>query len=874
MPLAAGALLGPYQLVAEIGSGGMGHVFRALDTRLDRAVAIKIVSPGGWSDADLRARFHREARAISSLSHPNICSLFDVGEVTVDEVTVPYLVMEYLEGETLRVQIEKDKLSARKALAFGAQIAAGLAAAHEKGLIHRDLKPENLFVTPEGQVKILDFGLTKISAPFAENGNTRPGDVVGTAHYMSPEQVRGRPLDHRSDIFSFGIVLYEMLTGRLPFRARSAVETMHAILREEPAALAEVRPDLPESVEMLVQRCLEKEPANRFLSTRDLSFALDATSRTLGSAPGRSKRRSKRTLAIPRGGRMWIVGLVLLGFLAAVLVSLLDKPDLEPPRLRTLTYSGRDGSPAVSADGRLLAFVSTRDGRSRVWLEQFAEGTEVPVTSGPYDSSPRFAPDASQLLFTRAANGGFALYRVPTLGGEPRKVLENAFDGDWSPDGRRVAFIRNRAEKQARLSTVCIASLDGGEVREIAATADEDLAAPRWSPDGSFIAVVQRPHSTGSGSVLVVDVASGEKRVLSREEPHGLLSGVAWLRNSDAVIYAELEALTSGTLQRRSGGAAIVLHDLRGDARVLLRNAHAAADTIAIASPGRIVFSEDVTRQNLQEVALGGAGEERWLSRGTSMDRQPSYAADGQRIVFTSDRGGNVDVWELTLASGGLRRLTDHDAVDWDPHLAADGSLFWSSNRGGHFEVWRAGADGLTPRQVTRDGVDAENPSLPASGEWVAYDSSNPKTDGAWRVPAAGGEPRIILAGETMHPAASADGEYVVYQRPEAAGSSALDVVSVRDGRVQTLATGLPGVLRACWAGATHTVVFRDGDTLVAQDFVPEADTSNTRRVLLRFDADATPDTFAISPDGKRAVLAIVNQTSAVMMTEGAPGVE
>ncbi|MBV9492674.1 MAG: serine/threonine-protein kinase [Acidobacteria bacterium] len=879
MSLTAGTMLGPYQLVAEIGSGGMGHVFRATDTRLERAVAIKIVAPSGWSDPALRQRFHREARAISSLSHPNICALFDVGEVVVDEVSVPYLVMEFLEGETLREQIEKGKLSARKALGYGAQIAAGLAAAHEKGLIHRDLKPENVFVTKDEQVKILDFGLAKSNASIAETGpnmKTRVGDVVGTPHYMSPEQIRGQTLDHRSDIFSFGIVLYEMLTSRLPFAARSAVETMHAILREEPAPLSLVRPELPDSVELLVQRCLEKEPANRFASTKDLSFALDATARTLGSSPTRTRKRSKPRVEFPRSGRLWVIGLVLIAFLIAAGFSLFDRPIPEPAKLRTLTYSGRDGSPAVSADRKLLAFVSSRDGRSRIWLEQLADGTEVPVTAGPNDSAPRFSPDASQLLFTRATNSAFALYRIATLGGEPRKIIDNAFDGDWSPDGKRIAFVRNRAEKQQRLSTLCVANIDGSDLHEIVAAPEDDLTAPRWSPDGASIAVIRNPHFTNSGSVLVVDVASGDKQVLARSEPHGLLSGVAWIRNGDAVVYAELDALTSGMLRRRSGGAAIVLHELSGNATVLMRNAHTAADTLAIAGPGKLVFSEDVTRQNLREVAIdGGEGADaRWLSRGTSMDRQPFYSADGQRVVFTSDRSGNVDIWELTLATGGLRRLTDHDAIDWDPYLAADGTLFFSSDRGGHFEVWHATADGLAPKQVTRDGVDAENPSLPASGEWVAYDSSNPKTDGLWRVPRDGGEAHILFAGETIHPAISADGELAVYQRPEESGGNAVDVVSVRNGRVQTLANGMTGMLRARWLGATHTVVFRDGNTFVAQDFAFDTDTRSTRRVLLRFDSDAVPDTFAISPDGKRAVLSIVNEASAVMVTDGLKGVE
>ena len=317
-------------------------------------------------------------------------------------------------------------------------------------------------------------------------------------------------------------------------------------------------------------------------------------------------------------------------------------------------------------------------------------------------------------------------------------------------------------------------------------------------------------------------------------------------------------------------------HQIDSDrARVLLRNPHSAADTIDIAGDGRLVFTEDLTRQSLQEVTLDGSKPPRWLSRGMSVDRQPSYARDGRSVIFASDRGGNVDVWELTLDNGSLRRITDHAGIDWDPHSAGE-TLFWSSNRGGHFEVWTAALDGANPRQVTRDGVDAENPSLPAHGQWLIYDSSNPKTDGIWRIPRGGGTPSLVLAAETMHPEVSADGEYVVYQHPEGQTTWGIDVARVSDGRVFTLVTGIasPTLLRARWIGNTHTIAFRGVDAagtvaLFAQDFRPGEDTRATRRQLTPSDPDAAPETFAISPDGKRAIIAVPDEAAGLMMAEG-----
>ena len=874
MPLARGTRLGPYLIDAEIGAGGMGHVFRATDTRLGRAVAIKVLPEHRLGDPQLRLRFEREARALSSLSHPNLCPLYDVGEVD----NVPYLVMELLEGVTLRERINAGNLGTRKALAFGAQIAAGLAAAHAKGVVHRDLKPENIFVTAGELLKILDFGLATTTTTTSQL-TTEPGMVMGTAYYMSPEQVRGLPLDARSDIFSLGVVLFEMLTGEVPFRGRSAVETMNAVLIDEPPDL------LPEPVDALVRRCLEKEPDQRFGSARDLMFALEAASKSVPATFTPTPARAVAPPPAPAKTSMRTRAVILVIALASIIgLSLLSRgsfetPVVEPPRLRTLTSSGRDSSPAASPDGRLIAFVSTRDGQRRIWLEQLTDGTEGAVTAGPNDSWPRFSPDGSLLLFTRTESGASAIHRVAVLGGEPRKLLDNAFDGDWSPDGKQIAFIRNRAAGTQRFTTLCVAPADGGAVSEVIASSDDDYASPRWAPDGATIAVTRHPRGSKPGSLMLVNVESKDTRVLVRDQPHGLLSGAAWVNGGKALVYAELEAHASAGLPRRRGASALVLHDLERDrVRVLLRSPHSAADTVDVVSPGRLVFSEDATRQSLQEVQLGGGGS-RWLSRGRSVDRQPSYARGGRSVVFASDRGGNVDVWELMLDSGSLRRLTDHRGVDWDPHPAGD-TLFWSSDRGGNFEVWTAALDGASPQQVTRDGVDAENPSLPTGGDWIFYDSSNPKSDGVWRIPRGGGAAALVIAAETIHPEVSADGQYVVYQRPEAGGSLALDVARVADGKVFVLASGITGVdyVRARWMGSTHAIAFRapaDGGViaLFAQEFREDADTTATRRQLFAAAIDETPETFAISPDGKRAILSIIDEASGVMMAEDVDGV-
>jgi serine/threonine protein kinase len=911
MGLATGSVLGPYELLAQIGAGGMGQVYRARDTRLGRIVAIKVLPPHRFAVGDFSDRFRREARAISSLSHPNICALFDVGETEMElggqRVTVSYLVMEYLEGETLRARMKRG-LAARQSLDIAVQIANGLAAAHRKGLVHRDLKPENVFVNPDGVVKILDFGLVKAVDDAESTGvdrheantlrHTEPGTVVGTAHYMSPEQIRGETIDHRSDIFSFGVVLYEMLAGAAPFDGTSPFETMAQVLTVEPPDLAALIPELPPGVSEIVERCLAKPVEDRFVSARDLAFSLEAISR--GSRPPSSLPRltprpgsSSGVRPAERGTRKSIAGAAIL--MAAIGLTIAGGrflgrhgDDPGPPSTRPLTHSGRDGSPAASPDGRLVAFVSSRDGSKRIWLKQIADGTEVALTSGPDDSAPRFSPDGATVLFTRAGTTGSALYRIAVVGGDARKTIENAFAGDIAPDGNRVAFIRNRISGR-RFSTLCIGTPGSSAVKEIAATPDDDLGSPRWSPDGEWIAVTRKPRSTTAASIVLVSPDGAKQRVVSRPEVHSLLSAVAWTGDSRSLVFTELELITAVSQRTRGGTARVLLYDLSSETfKTLLWNPHASTDAVDLLPDGRLLFSEDFTRQNLQEIRLAGAGETRgpngdethWLTRGTAIDRQPSYSADGRRIVFTSDRSGNADVWEITLETGAVRRLTDDPAVDWDPMLLADGSLLWSSSRSGHFEAWHAAVDGGGARQVTTDGFDAENPSAPRDAGWIYYDSSHPEKEGLWRVRPDGSNAAKVIGGETAHPEVSADGEYVLYHRPEEGGGTAtVEVLRVSDGVVFPLVRGLQGFDpgRARWLGNTRTVVYSADDGrgragIFEQEFVPGRDTLASRRPLAGFDRETTLDTYAISPDGTRAVLSILEPASSLMITDKIEG--
>jgi len=857
--LPAGARLGAYEVVAPLGAGGMGRVYRARDPRLDREVAIKVLRPelSGASDV---ARFEREARAVAALAHPNVIAIHDTGR----EGGHFFFVTELLNGQRLRDLIEAGPMPPRKASTYALGVARGLAAAHDKGIVHRDLKPENVFVTSDGRVKVLDFGLARHQI----EPESRKGVVLGTVGYMSPEQARGEPADARSDLFAFGVLLYEMLSGRRPFEGASAVETMHAVIHAEPRPLGE-----RSGLVRIVERCLEKQPAERFQSAHDLAFAIEAlVAEPSGPSPAQLPGRRRWPLAVTLAGLALAAGL----WLRAPVVP------APPPAVRALTYSGRDASPAVSPDGRTVAFSSDRDGSPRIWLKQLASGDEVALTDGP-DDAPRFSPDGAHVLFTRgtAPGGRAALFRVPVVGGEARKLVEDASEGDWSPDGRRIAFIRwERTEGQSR-AQLFLADVDGGEPRELARLGNRVRVRPRWSPDGRTIAVTGLVQQPGVPQTIVLVHTDGRPTRTVQAPGHvGLVSAVAWTA-PDEIVFAQAESVTGN-----SAGSPSLIFRQRvpgGSAQVLLASPTSSL-AIDIASPGTLVFDGRSARQNLREVKPGGA-EARFFTRGLSTDRQPVYSPDGSWIAFSSNRAGNLDLWALSPRTGAVRRLTDHAGEDWDPAFTPDGrSLLWSSNRGGHFEVWMANADGSSPRRVTDDGVDAENPTSGGDGAWIVYGSGNREKAGVWKIRPDGTQAARLVPGAIL-PEASPDGRHVLYQINRGPSLAVVGVARLDDGRsadfeirieVRKASTALPG--RARWMPGARAIAFvgqdeRGVNGIFVQDFAPGRDTSATRRPFGGFDENAVVESFAIAPDGGRMTLAAWEQSFSLMMATNVPGV-
>jgi len=646
MPLAPNTRLGRYEIRSLLAVGGMGEVYRAHDPAIGRDVAIKVLPTTCLADPERLARFEREARAAGALNHPNIHSIYDVQ--THDGA--PYVVSELLEGDTLRVALSAGRIPQRKALDYARQIAQALAAAHERGIVHRDLKPENIFVTSDGRLKILDFGLAKLteraSAAGSKNdmltrtADTDPGTVMGTVAYMSPEQLRGRPTDHRTDIFSFGIVLHELLAGQRPFERSSTADTISAVLTEDPPDLLTTNSEVSPALQGIVTHCLEKNPAERFQSAHDLAFNLESTSVLSGQSPAVLPAASVR-----RRDRMWAVVAIAVPVVGAALFAAgwfasRWTPDRSPPSYRPLTFrSGDVVNARFARDGQTIAYSAAWNGDP---LEIFS------ISAGSTESRPIGMADADVLalsstgemavllhphyLGARSSRGTLA--RIPINGGTPREILEDVQEADWSPDGAQVAVVRwvdgrNRLEYP---------------IGHVLYETSGYLSHPRVSPKGDLVAFMDHPIKYDNrGWVVVVD-RNGEKKTLTREWNGE--EGLAWAPDGNEVWFTaamadESEKLRAVTLAGRERLIASVpgyltIHDIARDGRVLMARDAFRFDIFGL--------SPDATRER----------DLSWFNGVALRD----LSADGKTIVFT-----NFVTGAGTNYSTHLRRTDGSPAV-------------------------------------------------------------------------------------------------------------------------------------------------------------------------------------------------------------------
>ena len=829
MALASGTQLGPYEIVAPLGAGGMGEVYRARDARLGRDVAIKVLPPAFAQEPERLRRFEREARAVAGLNHPNILAIYDVGERNGS----PYLVTELLSGRNLREQMAGGALPRHKAIQYAIQIARGLAAAHSKGIIHRDLKPENLFVTNEGHIKILDFGLAKVIESAASAASltdtrtsedvnaTQAGHVLGTVGYMSPEQVTGQPLDHRSDLFSFGAILFEMLSGRRAFQRDSQAETISAILRDEPPEFGDPDRAVPPGLERIVRHCLEKNPMQRFQSATDLAFDLESLTVATQSQPlaaAISPVRSYRWIPL--------VGLLLLlGSLGAWWLANHSRSETARTVLfdRLTDFVGIETAPAISPDGKSVVFAADTDGNSQLWVHLTSGGAPLQITRDPSQHlDPRWSSDSASIIYyspPREGEGGGALWEVSALGGAPRKLASALTEADVSHDGKRLAFFRLEDGKTQLVTS----DRDGSNVRPVASYAAFSYSHPRWSPDDRTIAFT---HSVAAWSddIYLVAADGGDAKKLTDE--NNLISGMAWLPDGSGVIYSTAHGNTTLYLPIMH----LFLQRLDHTPAVQLTFDDVGYHYPDIGRNGQIVVSRWRMSFDIWKFPVNGDPAENAkhgvrITQQTGQVQTPTLSPDESEIAFLSDSGGHGNIWIKDLHHGELRQLTherDLNTTIGVPIWSPDGkNIAFASTRN------RGNGNGIGYWTIQPDGSELRNPVQEGSwatwapdSKWLYYAQDAP-TKAASRfdilkAPVAGGAPQVVRSDGGSAPMLSPDGQtlYFIVPLPVVNGRKDYEIRRAKpEGGESQLLTKIDSSRLPVWQGL-HPVISHNGREL------------------------------------------------------------
>ena len=775
MTLCLGTKLGRYEIRAKIGEGGMGEVYLAQDTKLDRKVALKILPAELASNQDRMRRFTQEARAAAGLNHPNIAHIYEIGEAD----GVNFIAMEYVEGETLRQLLARRKLDIKRTVELAAQVASGLSAAHQAGIVHRDIKPENLIVTASGPIKILDFGLAKLvekqrgAAGVSElttahmhpsgQAETVKGAILGTVAYMSPEQARAEKLDQRTDIFSLGVVLYEMVTGERPFRGKSAIDILHAIINVEPPPVTQLNPQLPPELGDILAKALAKDPAERYQHAGDFELDLRRFKRALETSSLISAQMQHVVTPSRTNTRqigMWvIIGIaVVLGLIIAVWAgrSLNRARTSSWSTERTVAtqltnYGGAEASGALSPDGRSFVFVSEHGGTPDLWLRQIAGGEPVRLTNdATEEADPIYAPDGETIYFTRRDATGLSICRMGALGGQARRIISNARGPAPAPDGRSLAYFTPDADRTG--DTLAVSALDGSGTRILARKfISGDLQSrSAWSPDGRWLSY-NRWQLFAPSNLFVVEVTGGQERQVTQFSRSGEgIQSQTWLPDNRHLVVSYVPQSTFfqsdlGVLDIEGGSISRLTFNIAQD-----------FGSLSVSADGtRLIATASQTRREVWKMPLGpnpeanGRGAARLLD-GSQDPMWTFVSRDGRTLLFNSATTGTRNLWMMPLdRSAPPRQITmiEGDNV-MHSSLSPDGSrIAFASRAKGHSDIWTQNVDGSDLRQLTDDEAADAWPVWSPDGEWIMFASLRDRQSATWRVRAAGGPSEKILDG-------------------------------------------------------------------------------------------------------------------------------
>src|SRR2546423_974124 len=820
-----GTTLGRYEIRSHLGTGGMGEVYLARDTQLDRTVALKILPAEIASDRERMQRFIQEAKTASSLNHPNIITIHEIGQMD----SLYYIATEFIDGETLRERIAREgSLTLGESLDVATQVAAALAAAHEASIVHRDIKPENIMIRRDRYVKVLDFGLAKpterkstgvdTEAATRMMVNTSPGMVMGTVSYMSPEQTRGFQLDGRTDIWSLGVVLYEMLAGQTPFKGETPSDVIVSVLDREAQPISDFLPDAPTDLQRIIRKTLRKDREERYQTIKDLLVDLRAlkqeldfsaqlersgspearaslgfrtsgdypsaktgsaqhifTDEEIGRATNIARARTTDRSAQAAGEPWWksrkkllltIALVIVFGSVTTLAVFLLffrhrapGSAQFQAMQINRLTSAGNATSAAISPDGKYVAHVVSDAGQQSIWMMQVATSSLVQIVQ-PEDvafTGPVFSRDGNYVYFLRHEKNKLVgeLFQVPTLGGAAKKIITDIDSPiTFSPDGKQLAFVRENPNTLE--AVIFIANADGSNERRLAVRKGSAYFGDlAWSPDGQVIAGSAGDTDTGGAFMNVITVGVADGAEKSFTTERWLsIESLTWLHDGTGLILSATDRATNL-------GQIWQLSYPDGHAQKITNDLNKYEGASLTANSGAPVTLQ---YEQLSNIWVSPAGktisQAQQITSGTSRYYSFSWTPDG-RIVYTSRSAGNRDIWIMDTDGSHQKQLTNDLASDYQPSVTPDGRyIFFISARTGAPNIWRMDTSGANQRQMTRGNNEGALHCSPA-GNWVVYTSWNTGNPALWKIPVEGGEPVQVTNKFAMRPAVSPDGKLI-----------------------------------------------------------------------------------------------------------------
>jgi Tol biopolymer transport system component/serine/threonine protein kinase len=773
----AGEIISHYRILERIGAGGMGVVYKAEDTRLERAVALKFLPDELAGDKAALDRFQREGRAASALNHSNICTLYDVGQANGH----PFLAMELLEGRTLQEFIARGPLAIDSILDLGLQIADALDAAHSKGIVHRDIKPSNIFVTSRGSAKIMDFGLAKLSArPGSADLQTIARSPIGTVSYMSPEQARGETLDARTDLFSLGVVLYEMATGRQPFQGDTTALTFDAILNKSPGHASQLRPGLPPELERIIEKALEKDRDVRYQTAAELCTDFRRLRRNVIHAPVAESGRWRSPRAV------WIITTMVLILSAIVAFSMWHRRGSAPQQvvfqepLRLTSLPGVETMPAFSPDGGRLAYVhSERDpvalhflgrqtAQANIYVKLIGAGTELQVTNHPgADYHPAWSVDGEYIAYYRDAAEASGYYRVSALGGAERRITNEQSPSSgiaWFPDASRLAV--SQVSEASHSSPLMVINVDTGKKRQLTFPPTGTLgdAWPSFSHDGKMLAFTRIKYSGVFDLCLMPVTEQWAARCLPVDA--SLPAGLAWTAAGDALIGSSILNM-SPRLWR---------YDIKSARLSPLTSGEEPREYPAVSKQGDLAYVISSRRVSIWQLDVTGShasiANARVIADSSTVQADPAFSPDARKIAFTSVRGGSLEIWVTALDTRVSTQLTHLRGVSaGSPSWSPDGNhIAFDSVQSTGSQIYVIAADGGAPRQITAPLGENAVPSWSQDGRYIYFSSNRGGDFQIWRCNADTGESGSYPATQVtrnggFRAVESIDGNYLYYAK-------------------------------------------------------------------------------------------------------------